>query len=151
MSMSDYQYTDGTGALWRLTLPDDFAIALGLTAASNAVPYLPQEISPRYCTYANAVLGLTRACVVPTIATEGTLPDTLTVNSITYQRRSVIGEKFVSYITQEAGSPWAPLQLVGPQGASGTGGGGGGEQYRRYMMKLPLHYVFRNDEAGIRS
>ena len=133
MSMSDYQYTDGTGALWRLTLPDDFASALGLTAASNAVPYLPQEISPRYCTYANAVLGLTRACVVPTIATEGTLPDTLTVNSITYQRRSVIGEKFVSYITQEAGAPWAPLQLVARRGNLAPVAVAV-EQYRRFMM-----------------
>ncbi len=118
MTASNYKYTSDAGTVYQVTLPDDFALALGQTAASGSEPYLDTTISPRFANYLSAS-GIQRSAVIDTTAHFGTLGTTLTVSSIVYSRISAKGETIAALL-----SPLlqVALNLPGATGATGAAG-----------------------------
>lgn len=115
MSVSNYKYTADSGTVYQVTLPDDFAQALGETPATGSESYLPQEISPRYANYRSAA-GVLRTAIITTSTIFGALPNPLTVAGVSYKLGNAQGESTLPYL------PAFNMAAMGPQGAQGPAG-----------------------------
>lgn len=132
VSLANYKYTSNAGTVYQVTVPDDFATALGMTLASGSEPYLSSAISPRYANYRSLTLG-TRSAIVQDTTTFASLPSTLTVGGAAYTFSSAVGESIPISTGPLLMAPQGPQ---GPQGATGAAGTG-----------LPLSYT----NAGINA
>lgn len=121
MALANYQYTSDASNLYQVTLPTDFANALGMTTATGSEPYLDAAIAPRYATY-RSNSGLLRAAVVGTTAIFSSLPATLTVAGVTYNFLSAVGESIPPIPFQPWLSPSGVQGAPGPTGAQGPAG-----------------------------
>lgn len=119
MALGNYKYTGDSGTLYQVTVPVDFAVALGMVAAAGGEPYLDSSIAPRYFTYFNPTTGQYRQAVVQDQTTFGSPPATLTIGSDTFYFRSAIGES----IPASFNNVFSTQSLIqGPPGPAGSGG-----------------------------
>jgi hypothetical protein len=116
---ANYQYFDNTGNLYQVTLPSDFANALGQTPASGSEPYLDPTISPRFVSYRSTSPPNQRQAIISTTSLFARPPLYLTVGGVNYTSISFTGESV----------PAVPFNLIqavqGPQGAPGPTGATG--------------------------
>src|SRR5690348_945376 len=91
MPLANYQYTSDAGATYQVSLPSDFAAALGLTIATGSEPYLDVTISPRFAAYLSTT-GISRKAVLDTRAHLNSAASPLTVDGLTYNLTSRTGE-----------------------------------------------------------
>lgn len=114
MSYGNYVYTSDKGDDYYVTVPTDFAAALGMVAATTQ-PALDPVILPRFAN-CRSNTGLVRSAVIQDLSTFNSLPGTtIIVSGITYTWLSFQGE---SIPRQE------PLIIqaaaIGPQGPPGA-------------------------------
>lgn len=121
MSTANYQYYSDIGTLYQVTLPTDFAAALGLTPAIGTEPYLDYYIAPRTVTY-QALSGAFRGAVLPTMHSFADAPATLTVGGTLYTRVRYIGETANAYVNPYGFLPSGPPGSPGATGATGPAG-----------------------------
>ena len=121
MPLGNYLYVADSGYVYQLSIPIDFATALGLTPASGLEQYLDAPIQPRYANY-RSTSGLVRSSVIGTRTSFGALPPLLTVGFQTYQLIGAIGEQTSPYVSALTVSPIGIIGPPGPPGAAGLPG-----------------------------
>jgi hypothetical protein len=113
-----YVYTGNDGNNYQVMVPSDFAVALGMTAATTQ-PSLPPEVSPRYATYKSSA-GFFRQAVIPTVSQFSTiLGTTLTVSGVTWTAITAQNESTPPYQSNPVNGAFL---IQGPQGIQGPAG-----------------------------
>jgi hypothetical protein len=115
MPFGSYEYVADDGTVYQISVPVDFADALGMTPATGFEPYLDNAISPRYAWWRSAA-GISRQAVIGTQAGLAALPNPITVGTVTYNLSGSQGQSI-----QPLQSPLL-LCPQGPQGAQGEAG-----------------------------
>lgn len=120
MPVGNYQYKSDRGDLYQVTVPSDFATALGMIPASGSEPYLDQAIQPRVATYF-ATGPVWRQVVVQSLLEFSRLPQFLVVSGLTYSLVNAKGEIIAPF--QQGGITLAqgPIGPPGPAGPPGPG------------------------------
>jgi hypothetical protein len=112
----NYQYFDNLGNLYQITIPTDFANALGLPVATGNEPYLDPTISPRFVSYRSQSPQNQRQAIISTSAQFASPPSPISVGGAVYTAISFTGESVPAL-------PFNLIQAVqGPQGAQGPQG-----------------------------
>jgi hypothetical protein len=115
MSQSNYQYYADDGTLYQVTLPDDFATALGQTPAIGTEPYLDTTIHPRIANY-RTTNALFRQAVITTTTAFNTLAPTLVVSGLLYNMVGTIAEQRSAYFNPALYAASGPPGQPGPAG-----------------------------------
>jgi hypothetical protein len=123
VSISNYQYTSDSSTVYQVSLPDDFALALGMSPAVGDEPYLDAAISPRYCSFFNVTLG-SRSAIIGTIDIFNAIPVPLIVDGYSWYVRGYSGESIPSYNGPLLQCPQGPQGPPGADGAAGPPGPG---------------------------
>lgn len=120
---SNYVYTTDAGLDTSVMLPDDIAVALGMTLATTQ-PVLSSAIAPRYATF-KSTTGLYRQGVIATVAAFGSIVGTtITLSSVVYTCTGAIAESITPYVPNTILNGAFLVQgPVGPAGPPGPGGG----------------------------
>jgi hypothetical protein len=122
MPFANYEYFDNLGNLYQVSLPSDFAEALGLTPARGFEPYLDPTISPRFVSYRSNVPPQQRQAVIGTTSQFANPPLFLTVSGVGYQAISFQGETIPALPFNLIQAVQGPQGAPGPQGAQGPAG-----------------------------
>ena len=125
MTLANYKYTANSGTVYQVTIPSDFAAALGQTPAVGTEPYLDATISPRYANFRSASGGFLRAALIDTASDFGSIPSTLVVGGVTYNFVSAIGEVVPPFLLAYQMAPQGPQGAQGATGATGATGPAG--------------------------
>lgn len=120
MPLNNYQYTADSGTVYQVTLPTDFADALGMSPASGSEQYLDAAISPRYCNFF-ASSGGSRSAIIATETIFGSIPIPLVVGGTNYYVRTWSAESIPPYSGPLLLAPQGPQGAPGPQGETGPG------------------------------
>jgi hypothetical protein len=123
VSVALYRYTGDDGLNYQLLLPSELATAFSYATADSGDPYLPSFIHPRFATYLDVSSGLVVQAIITTPYSSTVPPPTVTIATVDYALRGVIGEV--------RGSRAPDHQLIaGPQGPPGEPGPASGQVYR---------------------
>lgn len=126
MSYGNYVYTADDGTDYAVSVPIDFATALGMVPATTQ-PYIDTVISPRYATFRNT-LGQFRSALIDSLLNfASTLGRTLTVSSLVWTCVTAHAETYppIQPLTVDSlVGPPGPPGPIGPPGPPGPGGGG---------------------------
>ena len=118
MEASDYRYLTDSGEEFWLTIPSDFADALGFAPADYGKPYLTTAISPRIVSF-RAASGLYRQAVIESQEMLEALGASVTVDGVTYFVLNARGEVIPAYLNQLLS---LSVAIPGPVGATGATG-----------------------------
>jgi hypothetical protein len=132
MSVSNYKYTADSGTVYQVTVPDDFAAALSMVAASGAEPFLDAAIAPRYANYIASATGQVRQAVIKTTGQFAAIPSPITVGGTSFTLRSAKGESIPATPTNVLS---VQSLLQGPAGGAGPPGPQG--------PPGPMSYIFQ--------
>lgn len=118
MPYNNYIYTTDSGFASSISIPSDFATALGQTLATIQPP-LDQTIAPRYANYLSAG-GLRRQAVITDLATFSSIVGTtLVVDSVIYTCTGAVAEQIPPYVPNTVLN--GVFLVQGPRGESGGG------------------------------
>ena len=124
MPAAAYKYTADNGTVYQVTVPTDFANALGMVPAAGTEPYLDDTISPRYAWWNNATVG-TRQALIGTQAGLATLPNPIIVTGVSYNLRGSQGQSIPPILSNLLLCPQGPQGPTGATGATGATGPAG--------------------------
>lgn len=124
MAYGNFVYTSDAGSDYSVTVPTDFATAIGMVPATSQ-PNLPATIIPRQAIATNTQ-GIRRSVVIQTVGVWNILPgETFVVSGVAWTFVSFIGESIPPMQLPVFDMVQGPPGATGPQGPQGPAGPGG--------------------------
>lgn len=124
MAFAPYVYTRDNGVDYTVYVPDDFASALGMIAATTQPP-LPSQVGPRYASFSGSDGSFRQAVIQDTLTFSTIIGATFTVDAVAFSAFSAQGETTPPLQTvplNGAALIQGPIGAQGPTGATGPAG-----------------------------